>query len=399
MAGCIDSWAGRGHCSPTPAASRCGVSVRCARCTRRAWRSRLPSTATGCCSRPRFRCRSSARSTRTSPWCSTSARRTPRPATRRRRRWSCRRAGRGARATNSTASAIRTRCSASCRAECSPICATRRSRALADIGFDGYAIGGMSVGEPKDEMLAVLEHTAPRLPADRPRYLMGVGTPEDIVAGVAAGVDMFDCVLPTRNARNGHLFTRYGDVRIRNATHRADTRPLDASCGCYTCAHFTRAYLHHLQRVNEILGARLNTIHNLHYYLWLTAGMREAISRRPLRRLGPGIPRRPRTRSAGAGGHVRMTGFPFALHPDCPAPGRIRASPFRGGPERADRPLDHPGVRAKCARGPVRQRPDGVPADGRDLRRLLLPAHPAAAEEGEGGEGHARRRSRRGTRW
>ncbi len=149
---------------------------------------------------------------------------------------------------------------------------------LTDIGFDGYAIGGMSVGEPKDEMLAVLDHTAPRLPADRPRYLMGVGTPEDIVAGVAAGVDMFDCVLPTRNARNGHLFTRYGDVRIRNAAHRGDTRPLDAECGCYTCAHFTRAYLHHLQRVNEILGARLNTIHNLHYYLWLAAEMRQAVA-------------------------------------------------------------------------------------------------------------------------
>ena len=149
---------------------------------------------------------------------------------------------------------------------------------LADIGFDGYAIGGMSVGEPKDEMLAMLGHTAPRLPAERPRYLMGVGTPEDIVAGVEAGVDMFDCVLPTRNARNGWLFTRFGDVKIRNAKHRADTRPLDESCGCYTCGHFTRAYLHHLQRVNEILGARLNTIHNLHYYLWLAAGMREAIA-------------------------------------------------------------------------------------------------------------------------
>jgi queuine tRNA-ribosyltransferase len=149
---------------------------------------------------------------------------------------------------------------------------------LADIGFDGYAIGGMSVGEPKDEMFAVLDHTAPRLPADRPRYLMGVGTPEDIVAGVAAGIDMFDCVLPTRNARNGSLFTRFGDVKIRNARHRTDTRPLDATCGCYACSHFTRAYLHHLQRVNEILGARLNTIHNLHYYLWLTAGMRDAIA-------------------------------------------------------------------------------------------------------------------------
>jgi queuine tRNA-ribosyltransferase len=148
---------------------------------------------------------------------------------------------------------------------------------LADIGFEGYAIGGMSVGEPKGEMLAVLDHVAPRLPVDRPRYLMGVGTPEDIVAGVAAGVDMFDCVLPTRNARNGWLFTRFGDVKIRNAKHRTDTRPVDERCGCYTCGHFTRGYLHHLQRVNEILGARLNTIHNLHYYLWLAAGMREAI--------------------------------------------------------------------------------------------------------------------------
>jgi queuine tRNA-ribosyltransferase len=149
---------------------------------------------------------------------------------------------------------------------------------LTDIGFDGYAIGGMSVGEPKHEMRTVLDHIAPRLPADRPRYLMGVGTPEDIVAGVAAGVDMFDCVLPTRNARNGWLFTRFGDVKIRNARHRTDTRPLDDQCGCYTCRHFTRAYLHHLQRVNEILGARLNTIHNLHYYLWLAAGMREAVA-------------------------------------------------------------------------------------------------------------------------
>ena len=139
-------------------------------------------------------------------------------------------------------------------------------------------------------MLAMLDHTAPRLPADRPRYLMGVGTPEDIVAGVAAGVDMFDCVLPTRNARNGHLFTRFGDVRIRNAKHRSDTRPLDATCDCYTCGHFSRAYLHHLQRVNEILGARLNTIHNLHYYL--TAHRRAARRHRgrPLRRLGRVLP-------------------------------------------------------------------------------------------------------------
>jgi queuine tRNA-ribosyltransferase len=149
---------------------------------------------------------------------------------------------------------------------------------LAGIGFDGYAIGGLSVGEPKEEMLRVLDHTAARLPADRPRYLMGVGTPEDIVAGVLAGIDMFDCVLPTRNARNGWLFTRFGDVKIRNARHRTDTRPLDDTCACYTCRHFSRAYLHHLQRVNEILGARLNTIHNLHYYLSLTAELRAAIA-------------------------------------------------------------------------------------------------------------------------
>jgi queuine tRNA-ribosyltransferase len=149
---------------------------------------------------------------------------------------------------------------------------------LTRIGFDGYAIGGLSVGEPKDEMLRVLDHTASRLPADRPRYLMGVGTPEDIVAGVLAGIDMFDCVLPTRNARNGWLFTRFGDVKIRNARHRTDTRPLDETCACYTCRNFSRAYLHHLQRVNEILGARLNTIHNLHYYLALTAGLREALA-------------------------------------------------------------------------------------------------------------------------
>jgi queuine tRNA-ribosyltransferase len=126
-------------------------------------------------------------------------------------------------------------------------------------------------------MLRVLAHTAPRLPADRPRYLMGVGTPEDLVAGVALGIDMFDCVLPTRNARNGWLFTRHGDVKIRNARHRTDTGPLDPTCACATCRGYSRAYLHHLQRAGEILGARLATIHNLHYYLTLMAEMREAI--------------------------------------------------------------------------------------------------------------------------
>ena len=149
---------------------------------------------------------------------------------------------------------------------------------LDEIGFPGFAIGGLSVGEPKEDMARILAHTTPRLPAEKPRYLMGVGTPEDIVAGVAAGVDMFDCVMPTRNARNGWLFTRYGDLRIKNAIHKQDTRPLDPSCDCYTCRNFTRAYLHHLHRTNEILGSMLNTIHNLRYYQTLTGEIREAIA-------------------------------------------------------------------------------------------------------------------------
>ena len=149
---------------------------------------------------------------------------------------------------------------------------------LTRIGFDGYAIGGLSVGEPKPDMLRILRHTAPRLPADRPRYLMGVGTPSDIVAAVTAGIDMFDCVLPTRNARNGWLYTRHGVIKLRNARYRDDLGPLDPDCACYTCRHFTRAYLHHLQRVNEMLGARLNTLHNLHYYQELMAGLRAAIA-------------------------------------------------------------------------------------------------------------------------
>ena len=150
--------------------------------------------------------------------------------------------------------------------------------ALLDVGFEGYAIGGLSVGEPKEEMLRVMNRMAPRLPADRPRYLMGVGTPEDLVAGVTAGIDMFDCVMPTRNARNGWLFTRFGDVKIRNAKHRTDTAPIDATCGCYACGSFSRAYLHHLNRVNEILGARLATVHNLYYYHRLLAELREAVA-------------------------------------------------------------------------------------------------------------------------
>ncbi len=148
---------------------------------------------------------------------------------------------------------------------------------LVQIGFDGYAIGGLSVGEPKEDMRRILAHTAPRLPAMKPRYLMGVGTPEDLVASVAQGIDMFDCVMPTRNARNGMLFTRNGDIKIKNAQYRLDTRPLDEECGCYTCTHFSRAYLHHLYRLKEILSARLNTIHNLHYYQQLMSEIRAAI--------------------------------------------------------------------------------------------------------------------------
>ncbi|HEV3011174.1 MAG TPA: tRNA guanosine(34) transglycosylase Tgt [Burkholderiales bacterium] len=147
--------------------------------------------------------------------------------------------------------------------------------ALNSIGFDGYAIGGLAVGEPKAERLKVLAGT--RLPEDRPRYLMGVGTPEDIIGAVAAGLDMFDCVLPTRNARNGWLYTRFGDIRIRNARYRDDTAPLDERCGCYTCRNFTRAYLYHLDKAKEILGARLNTLHNLHYYQELMRDLRLAI--------------------------------------------------------------------------------------------------------------------------
>ena len=148
---------------------------------------------------------------------------------------------------------------------------------LTDIGFEGYAIGGLSVGEPKDDMMRMLAHVTPRMPAQAPRYLMGVGTPEDLVDGVRMGVDMFDCVMPTRNARNGWLFTRHGDIKIRNARYRDDTRPLDPSCACHTCRHFSRAYLHHLQRVGEITGARLNTLHNLHFYLNLMTEMQAAI--------------------------------------------------------------------------------------------------------------------------
>jgi queuine tRNA-ribosyltransferase len=149
--------------------------------------------------------------------------------------------------------------------------------ALRDISFDGYAVGGLAVGEPADERNAVLDALTPHLPADRPRYLMGVGTPGDIVEAVLRGIDMFDCVMPTRNARNGHLFTSQGVVKIRNAAHQHDTGPLDPACDCYTCRHYSRSYLRHLDRCNEILGARLNSIHNLHYYLQLLRRIRDAI--------------------------------------------------------------------------------------------------------------------------
>ncbi len=150
-------------------------------------------------------------------------------------------------------------------------------KGLTEIGFDGYAIGGLSVGEPKEEMIKILQHTTPRMPQDKPRYLMGVGRPEDIVEAVRRGVDMFDCVMPTRNARNGHLFTHQGVVKIRNQKHQFDTRPLDETCGCYTCQNYSRSYLRHLDKSNEMLGARLNTLHNLYYYQELMQGIREAI--------------------------------------------------------------------------------------------------------------------------
>ncbi len=151
---------------------------------------------------------------------------------------------------------------------------------LSTIGFDGYAIGGLSVGEPKSDMQRILKHTAPLLPTDKPRYLMGVGTPADIVHAVSHGIDMFDCVLPTRNARNGWLYTRHGVIKLRNSQYRLDTAPPDEQCGCYTCQNFSRSYLYHLQRINEMLGAHLNTVHNLFYYQELMAQIRQAIENR-----------------------------------------------------------------------------------------------------------------------
>ena len=149
--------------------------------------------------------------------------------------------------------------------------------ALVEMDFPGYAVGGVSVGEPKEEMLRIMAHTPHRLPAHKPRYLMGVGTPEDLVEGVASGVDMFDCVMPTRNARNGHMFTRFGDLKIRNARYKLEEAPVDSSCTCYTCRNFSRAYMHHLDRCGEMLGPMLASIHNLHYYLNLMQEVRDTL--------------------------------------------------------------------------------------------------------------------------
>jgi queuine tRNA-ribosyltransferase len=148
---------------------------------------------------------------------------------------------------------------------------------LKAIDFDGYAIGGLSVGEPKEDMIRILDHTAPLIPENKPRYLMGVGKPEDLVEGVRRGIDMFDCVMPTRNARNGHLFVNTGVVKIRNARNKTDTGPLDSTCDCYTCKNYSRAYLHHLDKCKEILGSQLNTLHNLHFYQKVMQGLRDAI--------------------------------------------------------------------------------------------------------------------------
>jgi queuine tRNA-ribosyltransferase len=153
---------------------------------------------------------------------------------------------------------------------------------LMEIGFDGYAIGGLSVGEPKEDMLRILDFLAPVMPQDKPHYLMGVGRPEDLVEGVMRGVDMFDCVMPTRNARNGHLFVHQGVIKIRNSRFKTDTKPLDPYCDCYTCQNYSRAYLHHLDKTGEMLGPRLNTIHNLHYYQTLMSGLRQAIENNTL---------------------------------------------------------------------------------------------------------------------
>jgi queuine tRNA-ribosyltransferase len=203
---------------------------------------------------------------------------TPYPATRERARESLLRSARWARRSKQAHAGAASALFGIVQGGMYPELRAESLRHLCEIGFDGYALGGLSVGEPESERLEVLDALAPALPRERPRYLMGVGTPRDLVQAVARGIDMFDCVMPTRNARNGHLFTSEGVIKIRNARHRQDESALDPACDCYTCGHYSRAYLHHLDRCNEILGARLNTLHNLHYYLTLMRRMREAIA-------------------------------------------------------------------------------------------------------------------------
>ena len=204
------------------------------------------------------------------------------PRTRRQRRrralpWSCRCAGRCAAFANTTAASRPARCSASCRAAFTEICAAASLAALEDIGFAGLAVGGLAVGESEAERNQVLEGLLPQMPAHKPRYLMGVGRPQDIVEAVRRGIDMFDCVMPTRHARNAHLFTRSGVINIRNAAHQKDTGPIEQGCGCYTCRNYSRSYLRHLDKCGEILGSQLNTIHNLYFYQRLMAEIRAAI--------------------------------------------------------------------------------------------------------------------------
>ena len=187
----------------------------------------------------------------------------------------------------------------------------RSAKGLVEIGFDGYAIGGLAVGEPFEERLRMLDATVPWLPADRIRYLMGVGTPEDIVEAVRRGVDLFDCVLPTRNARNGYLFVPWGVVKIRNRRYREDERPIDPDCACHTCRHFSRAYLHHLDRCGEILGSRLNTAHNLHFYHRLMADMRDAIAHRRFDAWRRAFAERRMTREPGMSPGTRLTRRPL----------------------------------------------------------------------------------------
>ncbi len=191
--------------------------------------------------------------------------------------WSCRCAGRCAVIASITPASRRGRCSASCRAECTPICAPPRSRRSRRSVSRGLAVGGLAVGESEAERSRVLDGLMPQMPLHKPRYLMGVGRPEDIVEAVRRGIDMFDCVMPTRHARNAHLFTRAGVLNIRNAVHQKDTGPIEEGCGCYTCRNYSRSYLRHLDKCGEILGSHLNTIHNLFFYQRLMAEIRAAI--------------------------------------------------------------------------------------------------------------------------